>query len=76
MFPMKFIEYLAAGLPVVGAKLPALEGYCNIACLLDSREGFVQAIEEVLAGSGPPLSRRLAAAAETRGKRALHACSS
>lgn len=35
MFPMKFFEYLAAGLPVVASNLDSLQEYSNIAQLCD-----------------------------------------
>ena len=50
VFPMKFFEYLAAGLPVVATRIPALEefsGYCTCAGSFDE---FVVAIAAALTG--------------------------
>ncbi|MDR3507376.1 MAG: glycosyltransferase [Caulobacteraceae bacterium] len=62
MFPMKFFEYLAAGLPVVATSLPALSGYGEVATFCDGPEAFAAALDEAVAGGGPPLEKRLAAA--------------
>jgi glycosyltransferase involved in cell wall biosynthesis len=50
MFPMKFFEYLAAGLPVVSTPLPALQEFRSYFHEADSAEGFIQAIERILSG--------------------------
>ena len=48
MFPMKFFEYLAAGLPVVATPLPALEPFAAfLQCEADA-DGFARAIGRVL----------------------------
>ena len=44
IFPMKVYEYLAAGLPVVATRLPALEGVDDVA-LVDGADEAVAAIE-------------------------------
>lgn len=63
MFPMKFFEYLAAGRPVVTTPLPALEPYQELALVAPGTPAaFAAAIDEALAGGGPPLQARLAAA--------------
>ena len=48
MFPMKFFEYLAAGVPVVTTNLPALADYQHLATFCESRQGFLQAVDRVL----------------------------
>lgn len=64
MFPMKFFEYLAAGLPVVATRIRALQDYERAALLCKpDAAAFTAAIEKALAGQGPRLSERLALAA-------------
>jgi len=53
MFPLKFFEYLAAGRPVVTTPLEALREYSDACLVAGSAEGFVAAVERVLAGEGP-----------------------
>ena len=63
MFPMKFFEYLGAGLPVVTTPLPALADYAELALVAaPDPPAFAAALDFALAGAGPPLSARLAAA--------------
>jgi len=50
MFPMKFFEYLAAGLPVVATALPALRAFAPLCFLAEGEEAFVRALEQVLGG--------------------------
>lgn len=50
MFPMKFFEYLAAGLPVVATQLPALEEFHELSFLSDSPKDFEENIQRVLEG--------------------------
>ena len=50
MFPMKFFEYLASGLPVVATRLPALEEFENLYFPADTAEEFVEHIRKVLEG--------------------------
>ena len=60
MFPMKFFEYLFAGLPVVSTRIHALrsfEAICSL-CPPDPSE-FSHQIQQVLAGEGPTLEQRL-----------------
>jgi glycosyltransferase involved in cell wall biosynthesis len=59
MFPMKFFEYLAAGLQVVSVDLPALRSEADVAMLAASEEAFSEMVEKALAGDGPPLEARL-----------------
>lgn len=48
MFPMKFFEYVAAGLPVVSTDLPALQAYSHLARLCPDRASFLASIDELL----------------------------
>ena len=48
MFPMKFFEYLAAGLPVVATPLPALESHAGLLERAPDAAGFAAAIERIL----------------------------
>lgn len=50
MFPMKFFEYLASGLPVVSTVLPSLSEYKSFYDECKNAADFVAAIERVLAG--------------------------
>ena len=62
MFPMKFFEYLAAGLPVVSVNLPALRDHTDVATLANTPEAFIEAIDRELATPGSSLDIRLARA--------------
>ncbi|MEB3266398.1 MAG: glycosyltransferase [Cyanobacteriota bacterium] len=53
MFPMKFFEYLAAGLPVVAINLPALRPYADQAWLCDDGMAFLAAVPAALADRDP-----------------------
>lgn len=53
MFPMKFFEYLAAGLPVVSTALPALRDFASNHSVARDANAFSAAISAVLAGRGP-----------------------
>jgi len=48
MFPMKFFEYIAAGLPVIATLLPALEEYGHLVRLCDSHTAFLEAVDIAL----------------------------
>ena len=64
MFPMKFFEYLSAGLPVVATAIPSLEAHADVAWLCPPEAGaFDRAIRAALNGQGPPLQKRLERAA-------------
>lgn len=49
MFPMKFFEYLAAGLQVVGVRLPALEEFYDIYFPADNADEFCVAVDAIIA---------------------------
>lgn len=53
MFPMKFFEYMAVGVPIVATRLPALSQFDGVAMLVDTFEAFLHSIDEGLAGRGP-----------------------
>lgn len=53
MFPIKFFEYLAAGLPVVATELPALAEFSAACDLAPSEALFTAAIDRVLSGTRP-----------------------
>ena len=60
MFPMKFFEYLFAGLPVVSTRIHALRSFdaiCSL-CPPDPLE-FSQQLQRVFEGEGPGLEQRL-----------------
>lgn len=59
MFPMKFFEYLSAGKPVVSTNIPSLQDYAGVCALVDSPEDFIQAIEDVMAGTKKALNIKL-----------------
>ncbi len=64
MFPMKFFEYLAAGLPVVATAIDALQPFGDLALLCPpTPEAFATAIAAALRGDGPGRPERLAGAA-------------
>ncbi len=64
MFPMKFFEYLSAGLPVVATAIPSLEPHGDVAWLCaPEADAFGRAIAAALKGQGPQLQQRLARAA-------------
>lgn len=50
MFPMKFFEFLAAGIPVVCTRLPALEEFEDLYFACEGADGFLAAIEKILSG--------------------------
>lgn len=50
MFPMKFFEFLAAGLPVVGSRIPALAEFEHLYFPGDSAEEFQKNLTAVLNG--------------------------
>ena len=63
MFPMKFFEYLAAGVPVVATAIPSLEPFRDSALLVaPGADRLESAISQVLQGQGPDRSMRIALA--------------
>jgi len=63
MFPMKFFEYLAAGVPVVASDLPALRQFSHALMVARTVDDFVSAIEQALAGEGASFDERIHVAA-------------
>lgn len=57
MFPMKFFEYLAAGVPVVATPLPALEDFRELFVQASTAEEFSAALSVVLRGQTPSLEK-------------------
>ena len=51
MFPMKFFEYLAAGLPVVSTRLPSLEEFAEYIDFANTAEEFASIINQILSNS-------------------------
>ena len=51
MFPMKFFEYVAAGVPVVATALPALQEQAHLARLCPDFTSFLAEVDAVLAAS-------------------------
>jgi glycosyltransferase involved in cell wall biosynthesis len=64
MFPMKFFEYLAAGLPVVSTPLPALAGYDDVATFCLNSASFAGAIQRNLRDSEAKIANRQRVARE------------
>lgn len=48
MFPMKFFEYLAAGVPVLTTDLPALSDYRHLAHVCDSPHDFLVKADQLI----------------------------
>lgn len=53
MHPLKTLEYLAAGRPVIATPLPALEIYREYVRLESETERFIAAVEQEIAGDTP-----------------------
>jgi hypothetical protein len=51
--PLKLLEYLAAGIPVVSTALPEAKKYASALQLADGPEAFVQAVRAAMATDGP-----------------------
>jgi glycosyltransferase involved in cell wall biosynthesis len=64
--PLKLLEYLACGLPVVSTSLPEVVRYGAMVEIADTSEAFVVAIERVLAmNSSGRVQERMAVAAQS-----------
>ena len=74
MFPMKFFEYLAAGVPVVATALPALQDHGALARLCGDDQAFLEAVDALLrdppgAGARAPIPlEKLPAGCSYRGR--------
>ena len=65
MFPIKFFEYLAAGLPVVSTYISSLERYSNIALLSEhNSESLLKNIKKALKNKDKNLKLRISTAKE------------
>ncbi|MEI4272816.1 glycosyltransferase [Klenkia sp. LSe6-5] len=53
MFPMKFFEYMAAGVQVVSTRLSAIEAFENFVRFASSADDFVRRLDEALADPFP-----------------------
>lgn len=51
MFPMKFFEYLAAGLPVVATDIPSLRSFSDFAFIARSHDEFIEKVSVALNSS-------------------------
>jgi len=56
--PIKFYEYLAAGIPVVATRLPDLEPLAEFAHLVTSAEGFTSALQQAVSQDTPESRQR------------------
>jgi len=69
--PLKLLEYLAAGLPVVSTDLPEVRKYADVVDVQPTAAGFVHAVRQALASGAEAVARRQALAARhTWGARA------
>ena len=50
MFPMKFFEYLASGLPVISTSLPSLADYRSFYNECVTAQDFIEVVENILSG--------------------------
>jgi len=48
--PVKFYEYLASGVPIVATKLPDLEPFGDITSLIETKEEFLEALDNEVNG--------------------------
>ena len=63
MFPMKFFEYLASGLPIVATSIPSLHDFSSIAFLVNpDANSFSSALDSCVNGLGATLEDRLSVA--------------
>ena len=56
--PIKFYEYLAAGIPIVATRLPDLEPLAEFAHLVTSAEGFTSALQQAVSQDTPESRQR------------------
>lgn len=56
-FPLKVLEYLAAGRPALCTSLPAVRSLGDAVYVADGPEGFVQAVERLVAAPDDPAAR-------------------
>ena len=65
--PLKLREYLAMGKPVVSTRNPEIEKFAQWVRIADTREDFLAALDDVLAGEpeGAAAARRAAVADQT-----------
>lgn len=59
MFPMKFFEYMAAGIPIVSVRLPSLCDYGDTASFAADPDQFIDYIEQALAEGASSQAARL-----------------
>ena len=64
MFPMKFFEYLAAGLPIVSTNLESLKEFRNFVYMSDDLSKIKVSIKEALKNKNSNLTTRLSLAME------------
>tara|TARA_S200000501_G_scaffold152435_1_gene143720 strand:- start:435 stop:1595 length:1161 start_codon:yes stop_codon:yes gene_type:complete len=64
MFPMKFFEYLAAGLPIVSTNLESLKEFRNFVYMSDDLSKIKVSIKEALKNKNSNLTNRLSLAME------------
>ncbi len=64
MFPMKFFEYLAAGLPIVSTNLESLKEFRNFVYMSDDLSEIKVSIKEALKNKNSNLTTRLSLAME------------
>ena len=63
MFPMKFFEYLASGLPVVATSIQSLQEFSSVALLCEvTVDSFSYALHTSLSGVGADLDSRISLA--------------
>ena len=63
MFPMKFFEYLASGLPIVATSIPSLKEFSSVAFLANPDvNSFSSALDSCINGLGATLEDRLSVA--------------
>ena len=69
MFPMKFFEYLAAGLPVVSTNLESLREFRNFVYMSDNLSKIKVSIKDALKNKNSNLKNRLSLAMENTYKK-------